>query len=447
MRATGRDLLRQILPLLLAACVPASSPLAGPQTECCSSIVPEFPPATAYGANITRTGNPRNGYVPYAPIPPDAIATEGELITRIEALQNTHGPYSSHLVPELSDLGAARFGKQEFAESMSAYDRAIHLLRINRGLATPLQIPLVELSIEAKLQQGELVAADRQHEYLYRLQREAQDVAAPEMLAAVQQYADWQRTAYLAELDKHRYARLVDMIDLFSNTSEAVAEAEGEYSPALLPYLEGKLTAQYLLSIYPGEKERGLRVEMHQRDDVDLPTLKRLRFLRFRDHNYRYGERNIKRMLSIVEHQSPADKQQEAELLVALGDWYQWHRRYALALRTYRDAWQRMKAEPGGDAWLGQTFGSPVELPADIVFQPGRIPLRLHNSARVIARFKVTRHGEAKSIQIEEPSSSDNQSAVTHGYKYLRDMRFRPRLEDGKAVEAVGIERSYDIRY
>jgi hypothetical protein len=134
-------------------------------------------------------------------------------------------------------------------------------------------------------------------------------------------------------------------------------------------------------------------------------------------------------------------------MTVKLGDWYLWYRRYALAIRTYEEAWAMMAAEPGGADWLRANFAVPVELPAEVVFQPGLMPLRLYNDAEVHARFRVSRHGEAKDIEILSPTSESNQPAVTRGFKYLRDMRFRPRLEDGAVVATREFERVYGIRY
>jgi hypothetical protein len=106
-----------------------------------------------------------------------------------------------------------------------------------------------------------------------------------------------------------------------------------------------------------------------------------------------------------------------------------------------------MTEEPDGGKWLQTSFDDPLELPSQIVFQPGRMPLRMNHAAQVTARFVVSRHGEAKHIEILSPQKEDNQPAVTRGYKYLRDMRFRPRLMDGVVVAAENVERTYNIRY
>jgi hypothetical protein len=236
-------------------------------------------------------------------------------------------------------------------------------------------------------------------------------------------------------------------MDLYGGMVEATAEEGGEFNRDMLPYLAGMLKTEYLLSIYPGEKEEGLQVELGQKDEVDLPDLTKMRFSIFLKGNYRYGHRTIRRMRAILENDPETTPQELAEVQLALADWYQWHRRYAQAVRAYGEAWQMMAQEPDGSSWLQASFDDPLELPSQIVFQPGRMPLRMNHAAQVTARFAVSRHGEAKDIEILSPAKDENQPAVTRGYKYLRDMRFRPRLTNGVVVAAKDLERTYNIRY
>jgi len=394
-----------------------------------------------------RHNDPRNNYQPYKPIPIDATAPAEDMYLWVSMRELRRGPYAPELVPELRGLGAALFQEQQFHDAIDAYSRAIHLLRINEGLKTSSQTGLVEQVIEAQMEVGDYIAADGQQEYLFRIRKATLAADDPAMLAAVEQYADWHRAAYLGQLDRYRFPRLVDLIDLYSGMVEAVAEEEGEFNRDMLPYLAGMLKTEYLLSIYPGEKEEGLQVELGQKDEMDLPDLTKMRFAMFLNGNYRYGHKTIRRMRAILENDPETTPLELAEVQLALADWYQWHRRYAQAIRAYGEAWQMMAEEPDGGKWLQASFDDPLELPAQIVFQPGRMPLRMNHAAQVTARFVVSRHGEAKNIEILSPDKDENQPAVTRGYKYLRDMRFRPRLTNGVVVAAKDLERTYNIRY
>lgn len=411
------------------------------------SVSPEFPPATTYGSTMYREDDPRTHYRARRFMPIDVVAPTEILLQQLWLTENQVGAYSPELVPELRELGAALFADGQYRDAIDTYRRAIHLLRVNEGLNTNSQTGMIEQLIEAHYELGDFITADDQHQYLFRIRKQHLAPGDPEMQNAVEQLADWHRNAYLSQLDRFRYPRIVDLIDLYADMADAVADVEGDDSRDQLPYLEGKLRTEYLLSVYPGESEEPLQVEAQQRNNSDLPDLKKLRFMGFRNNNYRNGLATIRKMHSILESDPDTTSRELAEMMVRRGDWYQWHRLYAQAINMYRDAWQAMEGEPDADDWRRANFSNPLELPSEVVFQPGRMPLRLYHDAEVHARFEVTRHGEAHDIEILSPDRDDNQPAVTRGYKYLRDMRFRPRLEGGVVVTAASIERTYNIRY
>jgi len=394
-----------------------------------------------------RHDDPRNHYQTYVPIAIDATAPAEELSLRVSVQELQFGPYAPEMVPALRGLGAALFADQQLPDALSAFSRAIHLLRVNEGLNTFSQAELIEQVIEVQLAAGNYIAADDQHEYLFRIQRANLGATDPMLQSAVERYADWLRAAYLGELDRDRYPRIVALMDLYDDVSKDVAAEDGDLSRKMLPYLWGKLKTQYLLSIYPGETEVGLQISVGQKDDIELPDIVKLRFIKFRDANYRYGLETIQRIRAILENDPVSSPRELADAQVALADWYQWHRRYAQAIRTYGEAWERMASGGDADNWLLDNFDEPLELPSQVVFQPGRMELRFTNVAQVTARFEVSTHGEAKGIEILSPMPEDNQPAVIRGNKYLRDMRFRPRLAEGRVVATEDVERTYSIRY
>ena len=133
--------------------------------------------------------------------------------------------------------------------------------------------------------------------------------------------------------------------------------------------------------------------------------------------------------------------------MLAIADWYQWHRRYAEAIRTYREAWALMEQEESAVAWRTANLAAPLELPKNTVFNPGLIPLGIPNAAAISVRFDVNRHGEAKDIEVLTKTTEETEAAVTRAYHYLRNVRFRPGMKEGKVVRTEGVERTYNIRF
>lgn len=442
----GRQNVGMAFALACVLSAPGAGIAAGYGAGCCTSIVPELPPATPYGGLLARIDDPVNEYQPHLHNPLDPEGWTDYLEDALEA-DAGFGPYSTQQAIELSRQGAAYQAQARYTSAIEAYTRAVHLLRVNEGLETPLQVPLLQQIIESLLAQDRVVEADNYQNYLFRIQRENLRPTDPEMLHAVEQYADWHRNAYISELDKDRYARILDMIDLYSDMADAVIAEQGEHSLAALPYLRGKLKAQYLMSIYPGESEASVSVELYQQDNVELPTLKKMRFMRFRDFNYRYGEQNLQQMRDIIARDPASGPRELADATVALGDWYQWHHRYAIAQNTYRAAWEVMAGEAEAEAWQRRTFGVPLELPREVVFQPGRLAIPVPHTHEVQLRFSVSTHGEARDIEVLRPDAAQDADTVNRGHRFLRDIRFRPRMAQGDVVASNLVERSYVIRY
>jgi hypothetical protein len=75
----------------------------------------------------------------------------------------------------------------------------MHIDRVNDGLFTLQQIPLVEKIIASHTALGNFSEVDDFHEYLYYIQRKSYPPDDPRMLAAKEDWADWNVEAYLKE--------------------------------------------------------------------------------------------------------------------------------------------------------------------------------------------------------------------------------------------------------
>lgn len=449
----GRPRRHPLLPVLLPAlmamttCATAATVVDTGRAQCCSSIVPELPPATYYGAIMSRSDDPRSAVTMQLAVPEDPPGSVDDLLQRLDDTEVRDGPMAPALMDPLNGLAAAYIADNRHRAAIGALRRSIHLARLSDGLHTPQQVPMLEQLIAAYVRQGNFAEADKQQEYLYRVRSWRRKHGSAEMLDATQRYADWVRGAYIGDLGQARYPRLVGLSDLYEDAIAELEESHGPDSRELLPYLQGRIEVSYLISVYPGEEESGFRGQVHQPSDFDLASEAQVRFWRLQEHNFRYGLKALRRREDILQKDPGATAQERATAHIAIADWYQWHRRYATAIRHYEEAWAMVAGEDGGMEWLRATLREPLELPKDTVFNPGAVPILVANDAEVAVRFDVSRHGEAKDITILSQNTKDSQPGITRAYHYLRNVRFRPRLSEGSVVRAEDIERSYQVRY
>ncbi|EAQ96415.2 hypothetical protein KT71_05307 [Congregibacter litoralis KT71] len=421
----------------------------GDGTQCCSSLNPQYPAPTYYGASMFRDDDPRAAAKFLIAEPMDPPAPSKELLEVLEQQELDNGPMSPTLAPTMENLGAAYLAEGREREALKAFSRGVHLARVNGGLYTPAQIAMLEQIISIHVRNGNYAAADDQQAYLYRVKRFGQQHSGnDELREATLRYADWMRGVYLGDIDYQRFPRLVGINDLYDEAIDEIVADQGETSAELLSYLDGKIALSYLVSVYPGERETGFRASAAPLAGFDVASEAQLRFWRLQENNFRYGLESLQRKKAVVAAQADSSPEDKANAHLAIADWYQWHRRYAPAVRIYKEAWAIMAGKPGSEIWFEKTFGEPLELPEETVFNPGAVPVGTTTLAEVVIDFSVSRHGEAVNIDIAtDATGEDAKSAKNRAYKYLRSIRFRPRLEDGKVVMAENMQRTYKIRY
>ena len=437
--------------MALALTAVSGALLAGPtvvdkgRAQCCSSIAPEEPPATYYGATMVRRDDALATALSFSAPPEDPPGSIEELEARVDDLELRLGPMARELADPLRGLAAAYLSNRRELAAIDALRRAIHVVRLNGGLYTREQVGLLEQLIATFVRMGDYVSADEQQAYLYRVLSFGTDHTSPGLREATLRYADWMRGAYLGDLDRQRFGRLVSLNDLYENAMEEIEAAEGADSRELLPYLQGRAQLSYLISVYPGEEQSGFRGDTTPEGTFEVAGEAQLRFWRMQTHNFRYGLQALRRRSEIIDRDPASTVRERVEARIAMADWHQWHRRYAHAIGLYEEAWEL--ADGDTMPWLREAFQEPLELPRETVFSPGAVPIGTLHDAEVAMRFDVSRQGEAKDITILSESTEETQPGITRAYHYLRNVRFRPKVSDGSVVRAEDLERRYYIRY
>ena len=174
----------------------------------------------------------------------------------IAELEDAASAYGEGLAEKLLGLGLSLQQQGRHAEAVSVFKRGVHLSRVNNGLYSGEQIPLLQSQISSHLALGDYETADERQTYLYRVQQRALDKGVLRAEALMQQ-ARWQRQAYDLGLGEYGFVRLLAMWDLYRMALTDIADREGDNSPNLLAPLYGMLQSQYLIAGFQGETASG----------------------------------------------------------------------------------------------------------------------------------------------------------------------------------------------
>jgi tetratricopeptide (TPR) repeat protein len=355
----------------------------------------------------------------------------------IARLEGERGAYAEGLSEQLLSLGLTLQRESRHDEALDIFKRGVHLARINHGLYSAEQLPLLQAEIASHLALGQLAKADERQQYLYRVQMRTLQ-GGESMAAALMQQASWQFSAYRWGVGGPGFMRLMNMWDLYRLALNDIVEREGETSPDLLPPLYGMLRAQYLISEYGGEQSAGFDA-----GDTYSGSVEYNRFSAYRNKSYDSGRAVIQAIYDVEQATEVADPVAAAEALVMLGDWYLWHQQREQALQAYADARAELVALDNAQQEMDRLFGQPVALPSLSGVRP--MPNATDpESGDVLLQFSVTARGRVVDLERIDENEVD-ESVANNLLRRLRRTAFRPRFEDGEAVQTESIVWAYDI--
>ena len=187
-------------------------------------------PAAPYGRYFVRAGAswPAEEAPALAALPEAAAAEDiDRLQERLEALELEQGPYAAALSEPLGDLARVLEAADRYDEAERYRERALHLLRVNEGLYSPLQVPLVRAQLLADRRRGDFDALDARYAYYHRLFGNGLPPYTPLRFAATLEYFRWQREALRRELDGDPLRRLGELLRSGDELLERVEAAPG----------------------------------------------------------------------------------------------------------------------------------------------------------------------------------------------------------------------------
>ncbi|MFT6958290.1 MAG: hypothetical protein ACJAYC_003307 [Halieaceae bacterium] len=365
----------------------------------------------------------------------------------IAELESSEGAYGQGLQEQLLSLGLSLQQQGRHEEAIKTLKRGVHLARINIGLYSVDQIPLLQTEITSLVARGEFLEADERQSYLYRVQRRG--LIQGELRAqALMQQARWQRRAYDMGVGELDFPRLLSMWDLYRLALNDIVEEEGETSLALLVPLNGMLEAQYLISAYEGEQSSSYGKNLSDRYDKS-------RFNAYRAQSFQKGQAVLDAIDEVQQQNNGEGSVANAESYTRLGDWMFWHGAREPAIEIYREAFMELAEAKNAQVELQRLFGAPVPLPSFAAVRP--FPETTGSeSANLLLEFGVSERGRVFDLRrLDQPpaadmsnevdeSQVDNEAVANRFMRELRRTRFRPRFENGEPVATEGVIWTYD---
>jgi len=358
----------------------------------------------------------------------------------ITDLESRLGPYARGLSEQLLGLGTAYQGQGLHEQAIRVFKRGMHLARVNNGLQSAEQIPLLQGMIRSLVASGDFEKADEKQRYLYRVQSKIYEPGAPQMATAMLQRAAWERQAYYLAVGDVAFTRLLTMWQLYGAALTNIASTNGNYSTALLQPLQGLLQTQYMIASFGGKTQFGFVAGSAANNHY----VEKNRFGAIRSSNYRQGQAVIAALREVYEYNDGEMSPQAAQTWVQLGDWHLWNDKQDSAKLAYQQAWEKLGELEDSEVQQTAYFTQPVLLP-DIEGSARDLLPPENISGYAEVSYYINRRGRVKDLeitQLEPVDETDNRQPVRL-LRRIKYMRYRPIFVDGEAVATETITKRY----
>jgi hypothetical protein len=436
--------------LLLSASLPDPS-YAGPDLRYLSfHPVPLTPQATA-DQHSTSTSAPVEFILRPAALP-DPATREAEYRAAIAKVQSEQGEFALPLGEQLLGLGQALQEQGDFAAALEVYEASQHVLRMNLGLNSLEQVPVLKAKFSAFAAQGDVENAHAMQEALFNLRLRHHGRDKPAAVNAQLEWADWNVTLYLLldplptldasvapSFSRFNDPRLKLAYDAYTSALQALRE-HAEPDDGRLVMTERKLAALNFITDRKMKDTYGNSLYVPATQSANLAgaedVLESATTARFYD-----GDSALRRALAHSANQPERRNDDIAARMVELGDWYLLFDRRAAALDLYRDALQFMK-----DASLSQEEVERIMSPGMPVPTPDTAYLAPTDASEfdgfIDVEFELSQFGMATKPRIIG-SSVVNKQIERELLLEIRDCKFRPKFVADAPVNKEKIRLRY----
>jgi len=354
----------------------------------------------------------------------------------IEKIEVQAGVYDSKLIQELLSLGSAYQTQDRHDDAVKTLERSLHLSRINEGLYSQSQIPILEKIIQSlkQLEKWKLVSNRYFYQYwLYSVNFDQNDI---EMLDIDFKLANWYLKSYSLNVAANPAQSLLNSIKLFEQAAQIISIQYGEADIRLIEALNGLMIANYMVATHVPSTSRDIGFEDSGHHQVSK-TFSNIDYMKRK--SFSTGRDIIKRELNILSKQDSIDHHRVLKTTLRLADWHLMYNKRQAAMSYYRDAYNYALQNHSDNQFVNELFAQPVALP-DFPNLKNNTKVNpsdseLTGSVKYVhASFNVTRFGTAQNIKIISSNPPDNTSMRAKVLKSLRVAKFRPRIDQGVPV-------------
>jgi len=359
---------------------------------------------------------------------------------RIEEMEAEYGAYGAGIDEQLMGLASALQRSGNHEEAISEFRRAMLINRVNEGLYSLNQVPMIERMIESQIALNQWEEANDNHEYLFWLHAKNYGERDPRMLPIINQLSNWHLQAYIDEKGATLFEHLINATNMYALAVDIISHNFGANDLRLVEALRGLKATNYYLATYSGEPQEAIVINTSFGGGGDVSPERRAQLDHYRMNSFSSGKTAITKIMDVYQKNPASPPAASAKAKVELGDWYMMFNKWHSARETYGEAYQALWDNGATNQEIEEIFGRPAALPALPLLDEDREALA---NSYVTVSYDVTAFGKARNIQILSARPEDKVSIRSRVRNVLKRAKFRPRFENGEPVDTTGIVQRF----
>ena len=372
----------------------------------------------------------------------------------IRLIERDHGPFNILVRQQTESLGDLLVKNGDYEEAIQAYEKIMHIMRVNHGLYNEEQETLLDKIINTNMQVKNYSRAhDLQKSKLY-LKQKNYYTDDSRYIKALLDWADWNVQLLLNSDHPHQaeVERPGATIDTFLLTAQEnyikaidLIQASDEVNHVRLIHAEKKLAAiNYIANSITKLSKPMYLVDIDDNTN-SFNSSKGRRENRAEMAYFLNGSSALKRAIANSLESPEPNFISIAEQMMALGDWYLLFDRRSSALQMYEDSFDFLNAigASADDIEKVMTPGMPVNKSS---------LANTDNTKRVFSgyidvEFKVSKFGIAYRPEVIATSEEEISPVIRTLIRKIRNEKFRPAFIDGSATSNENVKLRYYYSY
>ncbi|GHD31407.1 energy transducer TonB [Halioglobus pacificus] len=359
---------------------------------------------------------------------------------RLDDEEQLGGPYGQGLVEPLYNKAAYLQRQGDHEDAIRVLQQALHVSRINDGLTSKQQLPILRALMQAYRDADEMRMLDQSWEYMFRLYNLGKEAGEDAQTVSLE-YLQWQREAHNSGMDGTARSRMVQAYLTNQRLlEELLAQEQVIYERLRALSLSQLYNLYLLLGMEPVESQLdGLTSGYNHGGRGSSGDWVRHRMERLELSGAVEGENLLNQLIEAASEQPYAER---AALYRELGDWCQWNSRYKSADTAYRES-VRLLREGGEEQLLQRWLHEPVALPDEEEIWFGAPVIDSEAGPSVLTvRFDLSQRGDVRNAEVVQASVEGRDVRML---RMLRETHFRPRWSNGIPEGVLGVERQYHL--